>query len=110
MFVLKSTHDGRIRALEIQLEQSISHINALQADQARLLTHLGLRRIHTPSVPAGVKLVAADSPEAKAADARDAALQEANMRQGRSYDRMLNAYQGPIGPVVQTGNPPWERF
>ncbi|MFN7882985.1 MAG: hypothetical protein ACK5PF_08240 [bacterium] len=103
MFVLKSTHEGRIRALEIQLDRATDRINTLQADNARLLHHLGLRKIDTPATPAGVKLVAADSPEAKAADAPYAALQEANMR-------MQNAYQRPVGPIVQVGNPPWERF
>lgn len=90
MFVLKSTHEGRIRALELQLDQQFKRICALQADHARLLHHLGLRKIDTPATPAGIKLVAADSPEAKAADARDALQQEANMRQGRIYDQMQN--------------------
>lgn len=90
MFVLKSTHEGRIRALEIQLDQQFKHICALQADHARLLHHLGLRKIDTPATPAGVKLVAADSPEAKAADARETYLQRASYH-GRLHDNVRNS-------------------
>lgn len=89
MFVLKSTHDGRIRALEIQLDQAIARINTLEADSVRLLHHLCLRKIDTPATPAGFELVAADSAEAKAADARIAALQESWARNRAALQNSL---------------------
>ena len=92
MFVLKSTHEGRIRALELQLDQQFKHICALQADHARLLHHLGLRKIDTPATPAGVKLVAADSPEAKEADARNAELMERLQRARAAQQNQLSAW------------------
>lgn len=91
MFVLKSTHHAELESLRALLALARSDIDALQADHARLLHHLGLRKIDTPATPAGVKLVAADSPEAKAADARDAALLEVSIRQGRIYHPMPNS-------------------
>lgn len=111
MLMLKSTHEGRIRALEIELRQARDHINALQADQARLLAHLGLRWIETPATPAGIKLVPVDSDEAKAADARAQANMEC-LQRARAAAQNANPfmYQGPVGPIVQTGNPPWDRF